>query len=386
VVNLGRMNRVRVIDAADFTMTVDAGLILAEAQEAAAEVKRFFPLSLAAEGSCQIGGNISTNAGGTGVLRYGNMRDLVLGLEVVLPDGRIWNGLRSLRKDNTGYDLKHLFIGAEGTLGIITGAALKLFPDPAARETAMVGVRDLAAGVDLLALLRRRSGDGLLAFEFLSRAGLEMTLAHISGIKDPLADIHPYYILIETSALQLAAETTEPDGRALATMLEPALASDLIQDAVVAQNGTQRDDLWRIRETLPEAQTADGASVKNDVAVPVARLPEMITRATAAVERACPGIRVIAFGHLGDGNVHFNLSQPLAADGAGFLARWDELTGMVSDVAEDLGGTFSAEHGIGLVKRSDLAARRSAIELDLMRRLKSAFDPKGLMNPGKMLP
>ena len=377
VVNLGRMSQVRDIDAANFTMTVDAGLVLADAQTAARDADRLFPLSLGAEGSCQIGGNLATNAGGTAVLRYGSMRDLTLGLEVVLASGEIWDGLRALRKDNTGYDLKQLFIGAEGTLGIITGAVIKLFPHPTATATGFVALRDLAAGLELLGAARARSGDTVTALELMTRNALEMTIAHMPGIDDPLAETHDYYALIEMAGSDA--------GAALEEVLAGALEGGQIRDAVVAQSTDQRARLWRIREGIVEAQGMAGASIKNDVAVPIAAVPEFMARAGAAVEAAAPGVRIIAFGHLGDGNIHFNLSQPEGGDAAAFLARWSELTGLVFDVVEDLGGSFSAEHGIGINKRADLVRRRSPVELDLMATVKRALDPDGLMNPGKIL-
>lgn len=381
IINLERMNAVREIDAANFTMTVDAGLLLADAQAAATAAGCFFPLSLGAEGSCQIGGNISTNAGGTAVLRFGNMRDLVLGLEVVLPDGQIWNGLRALRKDNTGYDLKQLFIGAEGTLGIVTGAVLKLFPAMAAGETALVALENVANALDLFNRARAGTGDALTAFELIPRIGLDHVLAHIPGVTDPFAAPHDTYALIETRY----PETSGDKASALENVLAEALEQGLIVDAVLAASQAQAADLWQIREALPEAQTKEGASIKNDVAVPVSKVPEFITRATAVVELACPGIRAVPFGHLGDGNIHFNLTQPRGADPASYLARWDELTSLVNDVVDEFDGSFSAEHGVGLIKRDTLAARRGEVELALMRALKSAIDPKGLMNPGKML-
>ncbi len=377
ILNLERMNRIRDIDAANFTMTVDAGVLLANVQAAAAAQERLFPLSLAAEGSCQIGGNISTNAGGTSVLRYGNMRDLVLGLEVVLPDGEIWNGLRSLRKDNTGYDLKQLFIGGEGTLGIVTGAVLKLFP-AASRETALVALSDLNGALSFFMWARGRSGDALTAFELIPRIGLDLVVAHIPGLADPFDAPHELYALIEISLPDSGAAVLED-------ILGEALDGDLIKDGVLASSQAQAVELWKIRESLPEAQTKEGASIKNDVAVPVSKVPEFISQATKEVEKACPGIRVVAFGHLGDGNIHFNLTQPVGSDGAIYLERWDELTGLVNDVVASFSGSFSAEHGIGLIKRHELVARRDPVELALLGAVKNALDPKGLMNPGKML-
>ena len=382
VLSLGRMNRVRAIDPLNYTMTVEAGCILAAAQKAAADAGRLFPLSLGAEGTCQIGGNLSTNAGGVGVLRYGMARDLVLGLEVVLPDGRIWDGLRGLRKDNTGYDLKQLFIGAEGTLGIITAVVLKLFPKPASVETAFIAVPDPAAALELLARMRAGTGDSVTAFELISRRPLEMVLRHIPGTSDPLADAHPWYVLMEASSGDSGGGLRS----ALENVLAAAAEADLVRDAVIAASGEQAKALWRLRETITEAQKPEGGSIKHDVSVPVSKVPEFIERANAACEAALPGIRVVAFGHAGDGNIHYNLSQPVGADRAEFLARWSEFNRIVHDIVADLGGSISAEHGIGRLKREELRHYKPAVAIDLMRILKQALDPKGIMNPGKVIP
>ncbi len=382
LVNLGRMAAVRAIDAANYAITVEAGCVLADIQAAAAAYDRLFPLSLGAEGSCQIGGNLSTNAGGTAVLRYGNARELTLGLEVVLADGTVWDGLRGLRKDNRGYDMKHVFIGAEGTLGIITGAVLKLFPAPRGHHTAFVAMADLDAVLDLLSRARRASADTVTAFELIGRRALEFACRHDAGVTDPLADAAAHYVLIEFAA----SEAGSGLGAALEGMLADALDAGLVSDATIAQSEAQRRHLWRIREAIVEAQKFAGASIKNDVSVPVSQVPELIRRATVAVEAACPGIRPVPFGHVGDGNIHFNLSQPEGADGAAFLARWDELTGLVNAVMHDLGGSFSAEHGIGRLKRQELAQFKPAAELMLMRQVKAALDPHNIMNPGAVLP
>jgi len=380
VISTERLTRIRKLDAVDFTMTAEAGCVLATLQAAAAEAGCLFPLSLGAEGSCRIGGNISTNAGGTNVLRYGTTRDLVLGLEVVLPDGQVWNGLKSLRKDNTGYALHHLFIGAEGTLGIVTAAVLKLFPAIAERQTAMVGLGDLDAALVLLARARRASGDAVTACELIPRLGLDLCLRHIPGSRDPFARSYPWYLLLELSS-------SRPGGlrEALEAMLAEALDEGLALDAVLAESLEQRHALWRIRESIPEAQKKEGGSIKHDVAVATSRVPEMIRRCTKAVETALPGVRVVAFGHLGDGNTHFNLTQPVGADKPGFLAQWSRMNRIVHDIVVEMEGSISAEHGIGRLKTDELAHYKPALDLELMRRVKTALDPRGLMNPGKVV-
>jgi len=376
--SLNRLNSIRSIDALNNTMTVDAGCILADIQAAAEAEDRLFPLSLAAEGSCQIGGNLATNAGGVQVLRYGNARDLVLGLEVVLPDGRVWESLKALRKDNTGYDLKHLFIGAEGTLGVITAAVLKLYPLPQFRETALAAFSDADKALQLFQRAGREAGDSLTAFEYISRQSLDITVTHIPGLKDPFEAAHNCYALIElsgTSGIKDALEQT----------LGGAMEDGIVDDAVIAASSAQSAELWRIRETIPEAQINAGASIKHDVSVPVSKVPEFLNRAAQIVEAEIDGIRVCAFGHLGDGNIHFNLSQPEGADGDAFLAEWDRINRLVHDLVNDLGGSFSAEHGIGVLKKDDLKRYTSAVELELMQTVKQALDPKGIMNPGKIL-
>ncbi len=381
VLSLGRMNRVRAIDPVDFTITVEAGCVLADVQRAAEAADRLFPLSLGAEGSCQIGGNLSTNAGGIAVLRYGTMRDLTLGLEVVLPDGQVWDGLRALRKDNTGYDLKHLFIGGEGTLGIITAATLKLFPRPREVETAFLGLARVEDAMALFARARKASGDQLTAFELIPRLGLEMAMRHTPGVSDPLAAPARWYTLLEVSSSQ-----TEGGLRsALEALLTEAMAAGLVEDGVIAASGEQQNALWRIREGMVEGQKHEGGSIKHDVSVPVSKVAEFILQASAAVEAKLPGIRPLAFGHVGDGNIHFNLSQPKGADTRVFLARWAEFNHLVHDLVQRFGGSISAEHGIGRLKRDELPRYKSAIELELMRRVKRALDPEGLMNPGKVL-
>jgi FAD/FMN-containing dehydrogenase len=381
VINLSRMNRIRAIDAANNTLTAEAGCILQQVQEAAAQADRFFPLSLAAEGSCEIGGNLSTNAGGVNVLRYGNMRDLVLGLEAVLPDGRIWHGLRGLRKDNTGYDLKQLFIGAEGTLGIITAAVLKLFPRPRASATAWVAVRHPAAAVELLGRLRGACGERVTGFEIVSRPALELVLRHIPNARDPLAEISPWYVLAEL--------TDTLEGFDLAATLEKILAAEMgagrIADAAVAHDIAQRQAMWHLRENISEAQRIEGISIKHDVSVPVSRIAEFISRADAELQRAFPDLRIVTFGHIGDGNLHYNLSKPDAAANADFVAATPAANRIVHDVIASLDGSISAEHGIGQLKRGEMLRYKSAVEMDLMRAVKQALDPHGLMNPGKLL-
>jgi len=381
VVNLSRMNRVRSIDALDNTMTVEAGCVLATLQELAAKHDRLFPLSLGAEGSCEIGGNLSTNAGGTGVLRYGNTRELVLGLEVVLPDGRVWGGLRALRKDNTGYDLKHLFVGAEGTLGIITAAVLKLFPRPRSQATALVAVDDPAAALALLAFLRARVGERVTGFELISRICLDLVFAHIPGSRDPLSTPHGWYVLTELS------DSTA--GGALDALLEEALAAaaeaGIVRDAALAASHAQRAEFWKLRESISEAQKIEGVSIKHDVSVPVSRVPELIERAGAELARRFPDVRIVAFGHLGDGNIHYNCSAQARGDAKRFFEQAPDVNHVVYEAVDALGGSISAEHGLGVLKVEEIKRYKSTLELDMMRAIKRTLDPHGLMNPGKVL-
>lgn len=381
VISTERLNRIRAIDPVNFTLTAEAGCILEAIQAAAEEADCLFPLSLGAEGSCRIGGNLSTNAGGINVLRYGNARDLVLGLEVVLADGRIWNGLRALKKDNTGYDLKHLFIGAEGTLGIVTAAILKLFPRPREIATAFIALNEPKAALEILSRARQASGDAVTACELVPRFGLELGLTHTTDVRDPFAAPHPWYLLLELSS-------SRPGGlrEALEAVLADTLETGLVIDAVLAESGDQRKALWRIRETIPRAQKKEGGSIKHDVSVPVSRVPEFLAQATKAVEEALPGLRVCAFGHLGDGNIHFNLTQPKGADKQEFLAEWERMNRVVHDIVSAMDGSISAEHGIGRLKVAEMARYKSDVELDLMRRVKAALDPDAIMNPGKVLP
>ena len=381
VVSTERLNRIRALDPINLTMTAEAGCVLATLQAAAEEADCLFPLSLGAEGSCRIGGNVSTNAGGLNVLRYGNTRELVLGLEVVLADGRVWDGLRALRKNNTGYDLKQLFIGAEGTLGIVTACTLKLFPRPREVQTALIALPEPQAALTLLAAARDASGDAVTACELIPRIGVELCLKHVGGARDPFDRPHPWLLLLELSS-------SRPGGlrQALESVLANALEQGHALDAVLAETGEQRNAFWRLREGIPEAQRKEGGSIKHDVAVATSRVPELLARATAAVEAALPGVRVVAFGHLGDGNIHFNLTQPSSDDKHAFLARWEEMNRIVHDIVAEMGGSVSAEHGIGQLKIAEMARYKSEVELDLMRRVKAALDPQGIMNPGKVLP
>ena len=381
VINLSRMNRVRAVDPDNDTMTVEAGCVLASLQQEADRHGRLFPLSLGSEGSCEIGGNLSTNAGGTGVLRYGNTRELVLGLEVVLPDGRVWNGLRGLRKDNTGYDLKHLFVGAEGTLGIITAAVLKLFPKPRSQATAFVAVESPAAAVALLGKLRASCGERITGYELLARVCLDLVLAHMPATRDPLSARHPWYVLVELS------DSAEGDAPAamLQQALERAAEDGLVRDAALAASEAQRAALWKIREDVSEAQKLDGPSIKHDVSVPVSRVPDFIERADAALARRFPGIRIVAFGHVGDGNIHYNCGKAQRQDAESFFAESPQVNHVVYDIVSALGGSISAEHGLGVLKREEIRRYKSELELDLMRAIKRTLDPHGLMNPGKVL-
>ena len=381
VISLARMNRIRALDADNDTLTVEAGCTLAAVQEAAQAAGRLFPLSLASEGSCLIGGNLSTNAGGVQVLRYGNTRELVLGLEVVLPDGRVWDGLRGLRKDNTGYDLKQLFIGAEGTLGIVTAAVLKLFPAIRSRATAWVAVPDPRAAVRLLGMLRAVCGERVSAFEIVGRTALGLVLQHIPGARDPLAGAPAWSVLVELSDPDVDA----PLDAQLQAVLGEACTQGLAADAAVAASAAQAQALWALREDISEAQRIEGVSIKHDVSVPVSRIPEFLERAGAALAARWPDVRVVAFGHIGDGNLHYNLSKPAADDNAAFIARTAEVNRIVHDLVCELGGSISAEHGLGQLKREEVLRYKPALEMELMRRVKQAFDPAGLMNPGKVL-
>ncbi len=380
VLSLTRLDRVREVDPLTDTMTVEAGLTLLKAQEAAEAVGRLFPLSLASEGSCTIGGNLSTNAGGVTVLAYGNARDLVLGLEVVLADGRVMNGLSKLRKDNTGYDLKNLFIGAEGTLGVITAAVLKLYPRPASRLTAFCGLATPKAALALLSRMKAGAGPALTSFELIPRFGIDIPLRHMRGLRDPLADPHPWYVLLELSLL------AGVKGEGLAEeLIGAAIEAGEVTDAALAMTLEQAKALWRIRETLPDAQRAEGASIKHDISVPVAHIPRFLAEADAVVTRLVPGARILGFGHVGDGNLHYNLFPPAGADETAFLERWHEIGNAVYEVVGRHGGSISAEHGVGQLKRDLLPGVKDPVALDLMRAIKRALDPKSVLNPGKVL-
>jgi FAD/FMN-containing dehydrogenase len=380
VLSLTRLNRVREVDPLNDTITAEAGCVLEAVQNAAAEVGRLFPLALGAQGSCQIGGNLASNAGGVNVLRFGMARSLVLGLEVVLADGRIWDGLRSLRKDNTGYDLKQLFIGAEGTLGVITAAVLRLVPRPRERQTAWLAVGSPQAAVELLALFRERLGETVSSFELLADDCVELVLRYLPGARPPLAYRAPWHVLAE-----VAWSLSEGLGAQLEQVLEEALRRELTHDGVIAASEAQRKQLWALRENPTEAMAHEGVVLRHDIAVPVSRVPELIARGAAALARAVPGIRIMPFGHVGDGNIHYNLLQPRDMAGEAFYARRDEIQQMVFDLVGALGGSISAEHGIGRLRRAELARRKSPVELALMRQLKAALDPKDILNPGAVI-
>ena len=381
VLAMRRLNRVRQIDPANDSMILEAGCTLAEAHAAAESQDRMFPLTLGSQGTAQIGGNLSTNAGGTAVLRYGMMRDLVLGLEVVLADGRVLSSLKSLRKDNTGYDVKSLFIGAEGTLGIITAASLKLFPVSRDSAAALVGLESAHRVLQLLTHLKGAAGDALTTFELMPRFAVELTVEHVPGVADPLTPGAEWYVL---------AELTSPDPRQrlaelLSDSLQQASAQGMVIDAVIAASIAQSQAMWKLRESVPEAQRRHGASLKHDISVPVSRVPELIERGAELVRQLAPEGQVVSYGHVGDGNLHFNVSQRPGSPGAAFLARAKPLESAIYDLVESLGGSISAEHGIGRLKAAELAARTDPAELSVMRAVKHALDPKGILNPGKVL-
>ncbi|MFZ4759524.1 MAG: FAD-binding oxidoreductase [Burkholderiaceae bacterium] len=382
VLSLSRMNRVRALDPVNDTVTVEAGAVLAAVQAAAREAHRLFPLSLAAEGSCTLGGNLSTNAGGTAVLRYGNARELCLGLEVVTPDGEIWDGLHGLRKDNTGYDLRDLFIGAEGTLGVITAATLKLYPLPAAQLTALAAVASPHDALALLNLARGMLGPSLTAFEMMSDLCLDLVARHFADCPKPFRDAAPYYVLLETSDAESEAHATERFDALMARAIEDGLVSD----AIVAQSIAQSRRLWALRENISEAQAAEGKNVKHDISVPIGAIGEFVVATDAALQARFPGVRMVVFGHLGDGNLHYNVSPPAGTDGDSLLASQDAINELVHDAVAAAGGSISAEHGIGVLRREELARYKSPVALAMMQRIKQALDPLGIMNPGKLLP
>jgi D-lactate dehydrogenase (cytochrome) len=380
ILSLARLDKIRELDAASNTMTCEAGIVLQTAQAAADAASRLLPLSLGSEGSCTIGGNLSTNAGGTAALAYGVARDLMMGVEVVLADGRVLNLLRKLKKDNTGYDLRHIFIGAEGTLGIITAAVLKLFPKPRAVETAFIGVPSPQAAVALLNLAQAKIGGRITSFELMVREVIEFALRHGHGVRDPLAGRHPWYVLME-----VASQHGEGLRDSVEHCLAAAAGQGLVEDATLAASLDQAKAFWHLRFMLTEAQKPEGGSIKHDISVPVAAVPDFIAEATAAVTALIPGSRPVPFGHVGDGNMHFNISQPVGADKAAFLARWGEVNAVVDKIVLKYQGSISAEHGIGKLKRETLAKIKDPVALDLMRAMKKMLDPNGILNPGKVL-
>jgi FAD/FMN-containing dehydrogenase len=379
VISMRRMDKIRDLDTASNTMTCEAGVILQVAQQRAAEVDRLFPLSLGAEGSCTIGGNLSTNAGGTTALAYGVAREMALGVEVVLADGRVMNLLSKLKKDNTGYDLRNLFIGAEGTLGIITAATLRLFPKPRAIETAYVGLKSPATALKLLSISQAEAAGTLTSFELLSELAVDFSVRHGIDVRDPLQSKHRWYVLMELSS-------PRDDPRAtLEAILEKAMENGVVDDAVIATNLSQRQAFWKLRDEMSAAQKPEGGSIKHDISVPVVAVPDFLAQADTAVVKLIPGSRPVPFGHLGDGNIHYNVSQPVGADGADFLARWHEVNKVVFDIVLKMGGSISAEHGIGVLKRDELPDVKDKTAIELMRAVKTMLDPNGIMNPGKVL-
>ena len=379
VVSLRRLDKIRDIDVESNTMTCEAGVVLQIAQQKAADVDRLFPLSLGAEGSCTIGGNLSTNAGGTGALAYGVAREMALGVEVVLADGRVLNALSKLKKDNTGYDLRNLFIGAEGTLGIITAATLKLFPKPRAVETAYVGLKSPAAALKLLSISRNEAAGSLTSFELLADIAVDFSIRHGIDIRDPLESKHAWYVLMELSS-------SRDDARdALEAILAQGMEDGIVDDAVIAASLSQRQAFWKLRDEMSAAQKPEGGSIKHDISVPVAAVPAFIAEANAAVVKLIPGARPVPFGHLGDGNIHYNVSQPVGANAADFLARWHDVNAVVFEIVLRMGGSISAEHGIGVLKRDELPDVKDKVAIELMRQVKAMLDPLGIMNPGKVL-
>jgi FAD/FMN-containing dehydrogenase len=379
VVSLRRMDKIRDIDTASNTMTCEAGVILQVAQQRAAEVDRLFPLSLGAEGSCTIGGNLSTNAGGTAALAYGVAREMAIGVEVVLADGRVLNALSKLKKDNTGYDLRNLFIGAEGTLGIITAATLKLFPKPRAIETAYAGLKSPAQALKLLEISQNEAGSSLTSFELLADIAVDFSIRHGIDVRDPLTTKHPWYVLMELSSVRDDARA------ALESILARAMEQGIVDDAMIAANLSQRQALWKLRDEMSAAQKPEGGSIKHDISVPVAAVPAFIEEANAAVVKLIPGSRPVPFGHLGDGNIHYNVSQPVGGNTADFMARWHDVNKVVFDIVLRMGGSISAEHGIGVLKRDELPDVKDKVAIELMKSFKALLDPNGIMNPGKVL-
>jgi len=385
VLSLARLKRVRAVDTVNDSITVEAGCTLAEVRAAAQAAGRLFPLSLPSEGSCTIGGNLSTNAGGAAVLRYGNARELCLGLEVVTADGEIWNGLRGLRKDNTGYDLRDLFVGSEGTLGVITAATLKLYPQPAAQVTAMAALDGAHAALRLLGMARSALGSSLTAFELISELCIELVQRHFPGHRRPFAQASPYYVLLETSD----SESEQHASAGFEALMQRALEAGVVRDAVVATSGAQSRALWALRELISEAQALTGKNIKHDISVPISSIADFVEQTNARLEARFPGIRMVVFGHLGDGNLHYNVSPPAdrcgPQDEAGFLALQPAINRVTHDAVNAFQGSISAEHGLGQLRRDESARYKSAVEMALMRRVKQAFDPSGIMNPGKVL-
>ena len=380
MLSLERMNNIKEFNEDNFTITVEAGCILNNIQNIVDEKNFLFPLSLASEGSCTIGGNLSTNAGGINVLRYGMARDLVLGIEVVLANGEIWNNLTGLRKDNRGYDLKQLFIGSEGTLGIITSAVLKLFPAPRHIETALFAIPNTNAAIELFGLARNASADLLNAYELISRIGMEMVIKHVPGAKEPIKDKYKWYVLIEFSS-----SSKNNLREQMENLFELALNKNIVLDGIIAESSQQRKELWVLRDGLNEAQKPEGESIKHDISVPINNVSKFIDSASKCVEKFIPQSRVVVFGHIGDGNIHFNISQPLKQDKKEFFSKWTDVNKLVFDIVKNLDGSFSAEHGIGKLKKEELKTYNPEIEINLMRSIKSTFDPKNILNPGKVL-
>lgn len=389
LLSLTRLNRVRNVDPLNCTLIAEAGVTLLQVQQAALEQNRLFPLSLAAEGTCTIGGNLASNAGGVQVLRYGNARELCLGLEVVTPEGEIWNGLRTLRKDNTGYDLRDLYIGSEGTLGIITAAVLKLFPVPAAQNVSLLAVATPEHALKFFTLAQQKLGASLTAFELLSETCLSLVLRHLPNTRRPLTEVSPWYVLMEVSVGDETSDAQAHVAQATESLLEAAMEAGLLADAVVSSSLAQFDSLWAIRENISEAQGAEGPTIKHDIALPISKIPAFIESTDAAISKAFAQVRLVTFGHLGDGNLHYNLSpvegQHSPKEVAAFLGLEAALNLLVHDAVHGFGGSISAEHGLGVLRRDESARYKSPVEMKLMKRIKSVFDPKGLMNPSKLL-
>lgn len=381
VISLERMNKIRELDLKSDVVVCEAGVVLESIQKLADDNNRLFPLALGSQGSCQIGGNISTNAGGTGVLAYGNTRALVMGLEVVLASGEIWEGLRRLKKDNTGYDLKDLFIGAEGTLGIVTAAVLKLFPKPRGKAVAFCGLQSPEQALQLFAKASSFAGQSLTAFELMARTPLEFTLKHMENVRNPLSEIHPWHVLCEVSSNRSQKDADET----LQAILEVAFTNEIVNDAALSTSLSQADDFWRIREMMPVSQKYEGGSMKHDVSVPIHLVPEFLTEADKIIKREIPDARLCSFGHLGDGNMHYNISQPLSAEPQAFMNRQPEINALIHDLVVSMNGSVAAEHGVGRLKKELIARTKTPVELILMQSIKKTLDPDNIMNPGKLI-